>query len=132
MTQNLEPTSDRPFRILVIEDDAEVGKLMCLGLIRDGLDCHTATDGMTGLQIFAEKLPHLVLLDWMMPNMSGREVLDALRATSDVPVIVVSALVESSTESNFQGADAQIGKPFNPARLLRRVHELLTERYGAK
>lgn len=131
MTPNLEPMPDRPFRILVIEDDAEVGRLMCMGLNRDGLDCYSATDGTEGLQMFAEKKPHLVLLDWMMPNMSGREVLDALRAMSDVPVIVVSALADGSTESDFHGADAQIGKPFNPMRLLRRVHDLLAERYAA-
>lgn len=131
MSQNIDLTPDRPFRVLVIEDDAEVAQLMCLGLKRDGLECHFATDGMTGLRLLAKKKPHLVLLDWMMPNMSGREVLDALRAESDLPVIVVSALADNDQTTEFQGADAQIGKPFNPVRLLRLVHDLLSERYGA-
>ena len=130
MTQDIEPSPDRPFRILVIEDDAEVARLMCLALKKDGLECHSATDGILGLQLFDQRQPHLVLLDWMMPNMNGREVLDALRAHSNVPVIVVSALADASA-TDFQGADAHIGKPFNPTRLLRRVRDLLSERYGA-
>lgn len=129
MTQNLELTTDRPFRILVIEDDAEVARLMCLSLQRAGLKCQVAPDGPSALEAFGEKQPHLVLLDWMLPNMGGQEVLDALRAQSDVPVLVVSALADESTMGTFQGADGQIGKPFNPMRLMRRVRELLAERY---
>lgn len=129
MTQNSELKTDRPFRILVVEDDPEVARLLCLSLIRDGLECEVATEGMTALRMFEEKPSHLVLLDWMLPSMGGQEVLDALRAKSDVPVIVVSALADESTTAVFRGADGQIGKPFNPMRLLRRVRELLAERY---
>jgi two-component system response regulator MtrA len=119
------------YRVLVIEDDEEVGRLLCLSLNGAGLSCQTATDGQSALQLFKEQAPHLVLLDWMLPGMSGQEVLDALRAQSDVPILVVSALADESNAGAFPGTDGHIGKPFNPARLNRRVQEILRERYSS-
>ena len=117
------------YRVLIIEDDEEVGRLLCLSLNSAGLECQAATDGQSALQLFKDHAPHLVLLDWMLPGMSGQEVLDALRAHSDVPVLVVSALADESSAGDFPGTSGHIGKPFNPTRLNRRVQEILQERY---
>jgi DNA-binding response OmpR family regulator len=129
MTNNESRHAERPFRVLIIEDDAEVSRLMCLCLQKDGIECFIANNGPSGLSLHDEKQPHLVLLDWMLPGMSGQEVLDALRLKTEVPVLIVSALADESTEGNWRGADGQIGKPFSPARLNQRVHQHLREYY---
>ena len=126
MTTN---AAERPYRVLIIEDDEEVARIMSLALERDRIDCRIVPDGDAGLRTFEENQPHLVLLDLMLPGMTGQEVLEALRARSDVPVIVVSALVNGASNELLPGADAQMGKPFSPLRLLRCVREHLQARY---
>jgi DNA-binding response OmpR family regulator len=129
MTTHESRLSERPYRVLIIEDDTEVARLMCLCLQKDGIECFIANDGRRGLDLHDEKQPHLVLLDWMLPTMNGQEVLDALRLKTEVPVLIVSALADESTEGNWPGADGQIGKPFSPTRLSQRVHQHLREYY---
>ena len=113
-------------RVLIIEDDVEVAKLMEMGLQFEGLNCRRETDGASGLRAFKEEPPHLVLLDIMMPGMSGREVLSEIRGMSQVPVIIVSALAR---DEEWPTANGFIAKPFSPMRLAKLVKEKLSEYY---
>lgn len=118
-----KPAPGEKFRILVVEDDAEVARLMLLNLSRAGLDCRYAGDGPTALAAFREANPHLVLLDLMLPGFDGRAVCLQIREKSTVPVIVMTAL--SGEEPQLQcfrmGADDYVTKPFNPKLLVARV-----------
>jgi two-component system, OmpR family, response regulator AdeR len=119
----------QPYRVLIIEDDTEVCKLICLNLQVMGYECHTSTDGRSGLNLFDEYQPHIVLLDLMMPGMSGEEVLAEIRQRSDVPVLIVSALIDGHAMELPHNVSGQISKPFNPARLTKQVQEQLRQRY---
>lgn len=115
--------SGSKFRILVIEDDAEVARLILLNLSRSGLDCRYAPDGPTGVAAFKEANPHLVLLDLMLPGFDGRTVCMQIREISTVPIIIMTAL--SDEEPQLQcfklGADDYVTKPFSPKLLVARL-----------
>ncbi len=116
-------TSREKFRILVVEDEPAVARLILMNLAKAGLDCRYAPDGPSGLAAFQETKPHLVLLDLMMPGMNGRDVCARIRETSNVPIIMLTAV--SGEEAQVQGfkvgADDYVTKPFNPKTLLARV-----------
>jgi CheY-like chemotaxis protein len=118
-----KPGPGEKFRILVIEDDPEVARLMLLNLARAGLDCRYAGDGPTGLSAFKEANPHLILLDLMLPGFDGRALCMQIREKSTVPIIIMTAL--SGEEPQLQcfrlGADDYVTKPFNPKLLVARV-----------
>ena len=117
------PAPSSKFRVLVIEDDGEVARLILLNLARAGLDCRYAPDGATGVTAFKEADPHLILLDLMMPGLDGRAVCIKIRETSTLPIIIMTAL--SGEEPQLQcfklGADDFVTKPFNPKLLVARV-----------
>ncbi len=117
------PEGGAKFRILIVEDDLNIGRLMVLNLQRAGFECHHAVDGQDGLTQFRTKDPHLVLLDVMMPRMSGRELCLKLRETSTIPIIMMTALdsEEDHVEGFKLGADDYVPKPFNPKLLVARV-----------
>ena len=126
------PTASSPYRILHIEDDVEVARVTCVSLELQGYECRSATDGVSGLEMIQSFQPHLVLLDIMLPGISGKEVLDVIRSQSDVPVVIVSALANDNfAVQDLQGANDQLGKPFTPAELTRRIKALLTQYYEA-
>ena len=118
-----KPGPGEKFRILVIEDDSEVARLMLLNLARAGLDCRYAGDGPTGLGAFKEADPHLILLDLMLPGFDGRALCMQIREKSTVPIVIMTAL--SGEEPQLQcfrlGADDYVTKPFNPKLLVARV-----------
>ena len=118
-----KPGPGEKFRILVIEDDPEVARLILLNLARAGLDCRYAGDGPTGLLAFKEADPHLILLDLMLPGFDGRALCMQIREKSTVPIIIMTAL--SGEEPQLQcfrlGADDYVTKPFNPKLLVARV-----------
>lgn len=121
----------RNYRILVIEDDENIAKLILASLSTLGLDCRWAPDGVAGVEVFEEVEPHLVLLDIMMPRMSGREVCAKIRETSTVPIIIMTALdrEEEQIQGFKMGADDYIAKPFNPKLLIARVVAQLRRAY---
>ena len=128
-----EPTSNNAsnYRILVVEDDEHIARLILTSLSRLGLECRWAPDGVAGLEAFEECQPHLVLLDLMMPRMSGHEVCAKIRETSTVPIIIMTALdqEEEQLQGFKMGADDYIPKPFNPKLLIARVVAQLRRAY---
>ncbi len=122
-------------RVLVVEDDAAIVTLLRYNLEKQGYHVVEAGDGREALLSIREQVPDLVLLDWMLPSLSGIEVCRQLRrepATRDVPVIMVTARAEDqdAVRGLNTGADDYITKPFNTEALLARVRALL-RRSGA-
>jgi two-component system, OmpR family, response regulator CpxR len=118
---------DQPNTILIVEDDAETAHLLTDYLTREGFTCEHQKAGDRGLIRAREGAPSLVILDLMIPAMSGLDVLKALRQTSDVPVIVLTARGEDIDRivGLELGADDYLAKPFNPRELLARMKSVL-------
>ena len=114
-------------KILVVDDDPNVVKLVQLYLERDGHEVLTASDGVAGLEMAREESPDLIVLDLMMPRMDGMEVCRTIRAESSVPVIMLTAMVEEDDRlaGLDLGADDYVTKPFSPRELAARVRAVL-------
>lgn len=117
-------------RILVIEDDPRSVKLMELVLGSEGYEAVVATNGEEGLAAARERRFDVILLDLMLPEVDGFEVLRQLRADSelaDVPVIITSARARPTTreEAADLGADSYLTKPYRKAELLEVIASLL-------
>jgi len=116
-----------PARVLVVDDDPTVSDVVRRYLERAGFAVDKAGDGPTALALAAERSPDLVVLDLMLPGMSGLEVCRRLRRASDVPVVMLTALGEESDRVvGFEtGADDYVTKPFSPRELALRVQSVL-------
>jgi DNA-binding response OmpR family regulator len=117
-------------RILIVDDDPELSRMIGFILQKSGYEVITANNGKEGLQKADEMRPDLIVLDVMMPDMSGIEVCQKLRdrpMTRNVPLIMLSALADIDAKlSGFQvGADDYIPKPVNAKELLARIQALL-------
>lgn len=113
--------------LLVIDDDQTLLELLSEHLIKAGYRAVTATSGETGLQAFNQYHPDLVILDVMMPKMDGWTVCERLRATSDVPIIMLTAKGEEIDKlRGFRlGVDDYVTKPFSFGELTARVGAVL-------
>lgn len=116
--------------ILIIDDDPDIRELISFKLEQLGFEVHTESDGETGLAAVMQLQPDLVLLDWMMPKLTGIEVCSLIRDGSDnvgVPVIMLTARAqEADIQRGFAaGADDYIVKPFSPRELASRVEAVL-------
>ncbi len=116
-----------PYRILLVEDDATIREMTQLSLQRDGFTVETAADGPSGLQAFRDAPPDLVLLDLMLPGLDGVSVCRAIRETSVVPVVMLTARSDALdvVVGLEAGADDYITKPFEPAVLAARLRAVL-------
>ena len=110
-------------RVLVIDDDPDMGQLMGLVLIRAGYEVDLAYDGRQGLRRFIEARPDVVVLDVRMPDIDGWTVLQHLHEISSVPVVIITATAspDIETKSHTLGAADFIAKPFRPNDLALRV-----------
>ncbi len=115
------------YKILVVDDEKRIVHFIRLNLEHDGFDVLTAYDGSEALKRVREDLPDLVLLDVMLPDMDGFEVLRLIREVSDVPVIMVTAKGEEEdiVRGLELGADDYITKPFSPRELVSRIRAVL-------
>ena len=116
--------------ILIADDEPNQLELMAYNLKKADFVIHQAENGEEALEKVEELSPDLVILDWMMPNMSGIEVCRILRSkdeTKKIPIIILSARSEDVDKSLGldTGADDYISKPFSPIELISRVKALL-------
>jgi DNA-binding response OmpR family regulator len=114
--------------ILVVEDETKLAQFLSLELSYEGYEVIVANDGLTGLTMARENKPDLILLDWMLPQISGLEVCRRLRLTGDrVPIILLTAKDEISDRvaGLDAGADDYIVKPFSIEELLARIRASL-------
>jgi DNA-binding response OmpR family regulator len=111
------------FRILVVEDDPNIARLVLTTLSRAGFECRYAPDGLEGWSAFKGSEPHLVLTDIMMPGLNGHELCQKIRETSTIPIIMMTAAdSEDAQLMGFKGgADDYVPKPFNPKMMTARV-----------
>jgi len=121
---------DRPYHILVVEDDAAIARVLRLELEHEGYRVETAPDGLSGLEK-ALKEPDLVVLDVMLPKMDGFEVCRRVRAKSRVPIIMLTAKdgIKDRVGGLDVGADDYVVKPFSVEELLARIRARLRERH---
>ena len=116
-------------KILIVEDDKELAKITELELAHEGFSVIKAEDGREGLNKITSENPDMVLLDVMLPKLSGLEVLRKIRGemNSDIPVILVTARGETidKVDGLNSGADDYISKPFKIEELLARMNAVL-------
>lgn len=114
-------------KILVVDDEAQIIRVLRRSLTTHRYEVRTASDGQAALELFHDWHPDLVITDLSMPEMSGLELCRAIRKTSQAPIIVLSVKGEehSKVEALDAGADDYITKPFGINELLARVRATL-------
>ena len=116
--------------VLVVDDDPVIQKLLKVNFEMEGYVVIVASDGIEGLERAREEHPDAVVLDVMMPRMSGLDVARALKAdegTASIPVLLLSAKAQEADlqAGDASGADGYLTKPFDPLHLLQQVEDLI-------
>jgi len=121
-------------RVLVVDDDAKTVELVKLYLNRDGYKVLTAYDGIEALRLIRESHPDLIVLDLMLPGIDGLEICRTVRAESDVPIIMLTAMTTDQDKLTGLdlGADDYVTKPFSPKELAARVRAVLRRLPGER
>lgn len=117
-------------QILIVEDERPIREMIAFGLRRSGFEVREAADVSAARASIADRRPDLVLVDWMLPEMSGLELTRALKRdkdTQEVPVIMLTARAEEQDKvmGLDSGADDYVTKPFSPRELLARINAVL-------
>jgi len=114
-------------RILIIEDDQAILKLLQRGFAYEGYTVDVATDGRTGLSLARDRNPDLIVLDWMLPGMDGLEVCHRLRTGGTMPILMLTAkdTIQDRVQGLDAGADDYRSKPFKLDERLARIRALL-------
>jgi DNA-binding response OmpR family regulator len=121
---------DRRISVLVVEDEEHIRKVLEYNLRLDGFEVYSAGEGPSGLELAAEIMPDVILLDWMMPGMDGLGVLAELKqneTTEHIPVFMLTAkgMMADVGQALCAGADDYITKPFDPIQLGRTIKKKL-------
>ena len=128
-------SSQRPDRIVVVDDDARIRELLNRYLTQEGFDVWVAEDGRALNRLLTRDTVDLIVLDLMMPGEDGLSICRRLRAQNDkTPIIMLTAKSEDVDRivGLEVGADDYLGKPFNPRELLARIHAVLRRRPPAE
>ena len=123
-----------PQTVLIIEDDADISRVVQYELERAGYRVLAAPDGVTGLTTARESNPDLVVLDLGLPDLDGAEIARRIRKTSDIPIIILTAMdaVDRKVSLLDAGADDYLTKPFHPEELLARIRVQLRHHQGGE
>jgi CheY-like chemotaxis protein/prolyl-tRNA editing enzyme YbaK/EbsC (Cys-tRNA(Pro) deacylase) len=129
--RNVKTRTSKPM-VLVVEDEADTNHLLCQLLEKRGFVCRAAVDGQRALSLASELRPSAILLDLMLPDMSGFEMYQRLRQVGPLrlpPAVVVTALEDDGMRrlSYELGADAYLTKPFFPESLMRELDNVLAD-----
>lgn len=116
--------------VLIVEDDQDIVELLSLYLTGSGYDVVTAGNGEDALEQLQQHPADIALVDIMMPRMNGYDFIKALRATDNIPVIIISARTQAADKivGLDAGADGFIAKPFNPLEVTAQIRALLRRR----
>lgn len=114
-------------RILIVDDEQRIIDLAKMYLEQEGYDIESTTDGLDAFKRITTNEPQLVVLDLMLPGMDGLDICRKVRATSDVPIIMLTARSDDIDKivGLELGADDYLTKPFNPRELVARVRAIL-------
>lgn len=112
-------------KVLLVDDEPHIGKVFGLKLRLTGYDVLITTSGAEAIELVRAEKPDIMLLDILMPGVTGFEVLEKVRAFSSVPVVVFTARPEYSKKAMTMGANDTIDKPFDPERLIEKIKKVL-------
>ncbi len=117
---------DTKKKVLVVDDEVKIAEAVTAYLEKSGYEVILAQDGEKALELFGKQNPDLVVLDLMLPKLSGEEVCKAIRRTSRVPIIMLTAKIDLDDKITGLeiGADDYVTKPFSPRELVARVNSL--------
>ncbi|MCQ2541316.1 MAG: response regulator transcription factor [Lachnospiraceae bacterium] len=120
------------YSILIADDDAEIRQLLHLYLEKDGYEVYEAVNGSEALKICDEKQIDMILLDVMMPELNGYQVIQKIRKDNNIPVIMISAKGQDEDKilGLDLGADDYIVKPFNPLEAMARINSNIRRFYS--
>lgn len=121
-------------KILVIDDEFGIVEVIQAYLLKEGFEVYIAVNGKIGLELYQQVQPDLVILDLMLPDISGEEICKEIRQSSQVPIIMLTAKKEEADCLNglSLGADDYLLKPFSPKVLMMRVHVILRRVYSVE
>lgn len=122
--------------ILIVEDEPAIRDMVAFALRKAGMEPAHAADARAAQSMIAERVPDLILLDWMLPGMSGLDLARRLRKeelTRDVPIIMLTARGEETDRvGGFEaGVDDYVVKPFSPRELIARINAVMRRTHGA-
>jgi two-component system phosphate regulon response regulator PhoB len=122
--------------ILIVEDEQPIRDMVAFGLRRAGFDVLEAADSRTARAQLADRRPDLMLIDWMLPDMSGLELTRLIKRdkeTAEIPIIMLTAraLEQDKVAGLDSGADDYVTKPFSARELVARIHAVLRRGAGA-
>ncbi|HEX3125376.1 MAG TPA: response regulator, partial [Rhodanobacteraceae bacterium] len=121
--------------ILIVEDEPAIRDMVAFALRKAGMEAAHAADARGAQSMIAERVPDLILLDWMLPGMSGLELARRLRKedlTRDVPIIMLTARGEETDRVGGleAGVDDYVVKPFSPRELIARINAVMRRTHG--
>jgi DNA-binding response OmpR family regulator len=127
-----EPEENDSLRILVVEDEPQISNFLRVGLGYEGFSVAVAEDGHEALAKLKRFKPQLVILDLMLPGISGMELSERMRADPDLMIIMLTARdeVEDRIAGLQAGADDYLVKPFDFEELVARIHAVMRRRFG--
>ncbi len=127
ITLGQKKVEEIPWKILIVDDEASIRRILAFRLQQKGHHILTATNGVEAFELFNQTLPDLVIIDLMLPEMCGFELTEQIRKKSYVPIIILSASTdEASIIKGLElGADDFVKKPFSPLELEVRIKGLL-------
>lgn len=117
--------------ILVVEDEKNISDVIVAYLKKENFNPLVAYDGEEAMRLIAEETIHLIILDLMLPKLSGKEVAKSVRSRSNLPIIMLTAKTEEEDRISglSLGADDYVSKPFSPRELMERVKALIRRSY---
>jgi two-component system response regulator VicR/two-component system response regulator RegX3 len=120
--------------VLLVDDEEALRASLSYTLIKEGYQVTTAADGQTALKLFHKQVPDVIILDLMLPGISGMELCWRIRAFSNVPILMLTAKDQDIDKvwGLEAGADDYITKPFNTRELLARIKAVLRGRAVSK
>ena len=120
------------YRILVVEDEFGILEVVQAYLLKEGFEVFTAMTGKQAVLLFDQVKPHLVILDLMLPDISGETLCVQFREIYEVPIVMLTAKKEEvdRIQGLMLGADDYVVKPFSPKELVMRVHAILRRTYA--
>lgn len=121
----------KDINILLVEDEKNISDVILAYLEKENFNVFVAYDGKEAIELFDKKKIHLIVLDLMIPLISGEEVCKQIRSESNVPIIMLTAKTEEEDKISglAMGADDYVSKPFSPRELVSRVKALLRRSY---
>ncbi len=115
-------------RVLIVDDEPQIGKIFGLKLKLSGYDVVTTTSGAEAIELIRKQKFDVMLLDVLMPEVTGLDVLDSVRGFSQIPVILFTARPDIFEMAKRIGANDYISKPINPDHLIDKIKAVLAEK----